>query len=458
MTVVEVGSGLNFLDANGNFQPAQDLIQIQQDGSAAALYGVNKVYFSPDLSADGAITLVTKSNRVFQTHPVGLYYVDGNNSVLLAPVQDAAVAELIPPNSVAYRGAFATNGFTADLLLTYTKQGLESDVLLTRKPKGPEAYGLKPQTALLQVRHAWLNAPMPKVSYNTLDSGLVDETLDFGELWFPTGTAFTWTGAENLDTNVAARLHLPGMDDDGTQIPVAKEWQQVATGVSFLTESVPWQELQPQLSNLPTTAQNSPKPKIGQLAGLELKSAPAKKSFQLATEPRHSTGVLLDYVTVVGGGNYTFTNGTTFYLSNGCTFSSITFQAGAVLRYDTNGYLSAYTSISCPTSGNAIMSAAGDNQYGQPFSTNPNPQYYNRALIIYQIPNTVIQNLQVRWASIGPYFLYSTSDTLSNSSLFECLTGVKAESGSGVTITNSTQCVVTTPTTVVSGSTITGTR
>jgi len=201
---VDVGSGLNYLDANGNFQPSRDLIELMQDGSAAALRGPIKAYFSPDLSVDDAITLVTISNRVFQTHPIGLYYVDGDQSVLFAPVQDSAVAELLPPNRVLYRGAFAANGFEADLLLTYTKQRLESDVLLIQKPKSPDAFGLNPETSLLQVRHAWLNVPVPKRSFNAVESGLVDETLDFGELWFPTGKAFTWSGAESADTNAAA--------------------------------------------------------------------------------------------------------------------------------------------------------------------------------------------------------------------------------------------------------------
>ncbi len=41
-----------------------------------------------------------------------------------------------------------------------------------------------------------------------------------------------------------------------------------------------------------------------------------------------------------------------------------------------------------------------------------------------------------------PYFLYAVNDTLSSSSLFQCLTGVKGESSSTVTLTGDTQCFV----------------
>jgi len=458
---VDVGSGLNYLDANGNFQPSRDLIELMQDGSAAALRGPIKAYFSPDLSVDDAITLVTISNRVFQTHPIGQYYVDGDQSVLFAPVQDSAVAELLPPNRVLYRGAFAANGFEADLLLTYTKQRLESDVLLIQKPKSPDAFGLNPETSLLQVRHAWLNVPVPKRSFNAVESGLVDETLDFGELWFPTGKAFTWSGAESADTNAAARLRLPGMSEDGRQPSVAKHWEQVATNLGILSESVLWRDLVPLLAELPETARKSEDSNNSLIATVDQEASASTgratgKSFKLAQAPYRPSGLVLDYVAVVGGGNYTFTSGTTYYLSNGCTFASITFQAGAFLKYDTNGYLSAYSSVTCPASGKVIMTAADDNQYGQAFGSG-NPKYYDRALIVYSIANTTIRNLQVRWAGVGAYYLYSANNTLSDCSLFQCSTGVKAEYSSSVTLVNDTQCAVTTPTITASGSTITGT-
>lgn len=90
---IQVESGLNYIDYStgpaGAWRPSEDLIELTPDGGAAALHGPNKVYFSPTPlnSTNGGITIVTRSNLVFGTYPLGVYYVDptAGKEVLLAP-------------------------------------------------------------------------------------------------------------------------------------------------------------------------------------------------------------------------------------------------------------------------------------------------------------------------------------------------------------------------------------
>ena len=65
---IEVGTGLQYQNENGQWLESQDLIELMDDGSAAALRGRHKVTFEPNLNTDGAVSITTASNRVFRTH------------------------------------------------------------------------------------------------------------------------------------------------------------------------------------------------------------------------------------------------------------------------------------------------------------------------------------------------------------------------------------------------------
>jgi hypothetical protein len=246
-------------------------------------------------------------------------------------------------------------------------------------------------------------------------------------------------------------------------VPVIKQWQMLGS-VGILTESVRWQDIAPKLADLPTMAKASDSSRSGDLAKLPftpapvMKLTPQRKAFQLAQAGTSARGVVLDYTTVVGGGSYTFANGTTYYLSNGCTFSSITFNPGAVLKYETNGYLAVTEGTLTCNSGSppAVCTCANDGGVGQPVGKG-DALRYDRALVVYSMTYVTVNNIKFRWANIGPYFLYSQNVTVHDISLEQCATGIKAESGSTVTLSsNDTQCNVAVPTANDSGSTING--
>ena len=73
----EIASGLNYLDANSNYQPSQETIEIQPDGTAAALQGQHKAFFPIDIS-NGRITLVTPDGLQISSEPLELSYYDRN--------------------------------------------------------------------------------------------------------------------------------------------------------------------------------------------------------------------------------------------------------------------------------------------------------------------------------------------------------------------------------------------
>jgi len=465
--VVAVASGLNYLDAGGVWRESEEAIDLMPDGRAAGVHGQYKVYFNPDLTSDAAITLVTRSNRVFQTHPIGIYYFDTQSSktVLLAEANDSAASEIQPPNQIIYKNAFKSDFLVGDLRLTYTRVGFESDVILTARPKvSPGDCGLDPKTTQLQVKHAWLNAPMPVRTVRVVAPGLVDETLDFGELMFPIGNAFAWDGDSKTVTNCAASINL--FTKDQTQVPVGKQWKNIGNA-AILTESVCWNDIAQNLATLPAMARVENSQKTTELAALNQAGHVAAhslsataKTISMASGRYAPRGVVLDYITVSGGSTYTFYSGLTYWFPAGAVFSSVTFQPGAVLKYAPNAYLAVCGgSVTCSASGTApvVLTSQDDNQFGDAFGSGNPSQSGQRPLMVYSIGNATLQNLLVRWGAIGPYFLYATGATLRDSRVQQCGTGVQAESSSSVTLVNDTMCSVTTPTATLSGSTITGT-
>jgi hypothetical protein len=381
--IVEVGNGLNYQDASGQWHPSQDLIELMPDGSAAATHGPLKVFFSPNLNTPGAISLITASNRVFKTHVLGLYYFDAESgkSALLASPQDST-GELLPPNQVIYKSAF---GPLADVSYTYTKGGFESDIVLRQKPRPPEDYGLNPETTRLEVWHEWLDAPEPikmsralkeeldlKRRSEMAEPDLMDEILKFGEFLFPQGKAFAGeTG--NRNTNIAAQINLPNSSDGSYTVPMGKQWRTIE-GRNILIEAVDWQEFKFQLIRLPqfgkTTIKSELKNQVvskRQFPNLNPSKIQSAREFQIATSTLEP-GVILDYVIVIGGGDYEFLSMHTYYVQNPVVFwGTVQFSPYCVIKYTNNVYMSLYGTVSCwgtcydPT----VLTSMNDSSYGE---------------------------------------------------------------------------------------------
>jgi hypothetical protein len=327
--IVQVSSGLNYVDPSGNWSESQNLIELTPSGGAAAQRCPNKVYFQSSLSsASGGITIITRSNLVLSTHPVGVYYYqsDTGKEVLLAPLADSVSPTLQPPNRILYESAFHSDLLEADLRITCTRSGLECDTVIRRQPAArPESFGLNPSRTLLQVRHAWIVAAVPALVSKEIPGELSDTTIDFGDILFAPGRAFAWDGAE-METNTPAQIILVPPGRDKSQVPVGKAWQSAQNGgPAILIESVRWLDVQRELEHLPHMAavepsragRASPAQPPGSVnpAGLET------KSVQIASRGHGSAGFVLDYVAVAPSADYTFETyvpggGNTYFLTD----------------------------------------------------------------------------------------------------------------------------------------------
>ena len=421
---VEIASGLNYLDpATGQYQPSQDRIELAADGGAAALHGPAKLYVKPNLNTAGAITLVTASNRVFQTRPLGVFWYNAQSgqAELIAPVQDC-VGELVPPNQVVFKSAF---GPLADLRLAYTKSGIESDLVLVQAPTLPA--GWDPQTTRLELWHDWTGAPTPgqkpRLLYRETDAALrslmvdpdlTDHILDFGDLWFPTGAAYATDGSDAPASNTARAVRVPNLAREPGLVGVAKTWL-TTPSANVLVEGVRWPDIQAKLQGLPAaSAPILPAPALDRLAWLTQLPAPntaaqAGPAITQAAADYHPAAVVLDYITLDGEGyGYTFASGTTYYIPSGFSVGpgGATFQPNACLKFGQNAGLLLYDGpVSFPASGaKVIFTSKDDNLYGDTIAgSTGNPAYAANPAIwmYYHTSANTIQNAQIRWAIDG---------------------------------------------------------
>jgi len=473
--IIELATGLNFQDSSGVWTESQDLIESLTNGGAAAVHGRYSAYFSPaGLNDDAALTITTPT-RVYQARVLGIYYFDtqsGQSNLLAAP-SDAAVAEILPPNQIVFRGAFNSPKLKADLRYTYTKAAFECDVIITSQPKvSPADCGLNPDTTLIQVRHQWLGAPMPGIQEVTVAQGpgpvLVDQILDFGDLWFPRGRAFAWGDGPGRGTN-AAQISLPGMGVQSAQPPVAKEWQ-AAGSKAILTESVTWDSIAPMLAQLPTMAKVAKDPKEARMAAAGLQEAvpnvraAARRIIQVAARAYRTRGVGMDLITgVTGTGSYHFyeyspsgplynpSGGTTYKVKANCFFNdTLTFDAGCVVKFEISPLLLTYGGVICNYISGipSVLTSTRDPVYGDPIDPGTPSQAGNPALGIYINTNVALSGMTFRYSymalELSANNCSAVTDTVANCSFYSCQAGI-AQYECQLTIQNSTCCDVTTP-------------
>jgi len=387
---VELGDGLNYLNEDHTWQRSTDTIEIMTNGGAAALRGPTKVYFPPTLR--DPIILTTRSNIVLKLRPAGVYYTDyaSGESVLLGPVWEAD-GELVPPNQVVYHAAIK-EGLKCDIRLTYTKGGFESDLVILERPHAsPEIFKMDAETTRLELV-TLIDGREPNrtsgVLHKEVDADrrgklgefadLIDQTLDYGpELHFPLGRAFTTSRSDSefdKGANGLARIHV-GEERDG-ELPVAKTWARFGDQQGLI-EAVWWRDIKPMLDTLPTVGRSGSKSTATKHASLKRElpllsqsQSPSSKSeaMAVANASYKPNGIIWDYVTLSGNGPYTFTNGSTYYLTTTFSSDDLTFQPNAIIKYSTTNspYLIASGNIiSTGSSSNpVILTSENDDSYG----------------------------------------------------------------------------------------------
>jgi hypothetical protein len=325
----ELATGLNYKDpSTGQWQPSKEEIDIQSDGTLAATQGQHQVYFPGNIYG-GEIELVQPNGVQLHSCPVGLSYDDGSNTVLIAVLTNS-IGQLVGSNQVIYTNAFV--GLDADLLYSYTRSGLEQDVVLREQPPTPASLGLNTETTRLQVLTEFIDPPQPGQTTSTLPEqaglALTDDTLDFGTMQMIPGKAFK-------------------LGEDSPSARVGKSWVTLQ-GRQFLVEAVPVAALAEQLDSLPApTAQTASTAKACVISrNLVL---PPQHLAKAGVQPlklaraviNRKRGVVLDYVTVnTSVTNFTFQGDTTYYVDGGYNLltGTTTFEGGTVIKFPSAAY------------------------------------------------------------------------------------------------------------------------
>jgi hypothetical protein len=324
----ELAVGLHY-QKSGQWMESKEVIEILPNGMAAAVQGQHQAYF-PGNIYNGLIKLVTPDGIQMKSRPLGLSYGDGTNTVLIAELK-VSVGQVVGSNEIIYPDAFTD--FKADLRYTYTKAGFEQDIVLREQPPVPQAYGLNPQTARLQVLTEFFNSPEPKKTRQAASrqNDLDDTTLAFGTMKVMKGKAFSIGDQEQ--TAVRSK-----------GIPVAKSWQHWE-GRTFLVEELPVQNIKSQLEQLPEPANavatassaSSMRHKVSAMRLL-----PPTRLVQTSTNAvrlakadiSQERGLVLDYVAVDSGADsFAFQEGETYVITGPVSFGGATFYGGAVIKF-----------------------------------------------------------------------------------------------------------------------------
>ena len=428
---VELASGLNHL-VNGRWQASREQIDILPDGTVAATNGQHQAFFPVDIY-NGTIQVITPDGEKLKSQPLGLFYDDGNHTVLIAVLTNS-VGQLYGSNQAIYTNAFV--GVHADIIYTYKKSGFEQDIVLRSRPPSPESLGLNPATARLQMMTEFFgaNSPVEAAPFKNRQNGLTDQTLKFGKMKMVQGRAFSIGGQNNKSSRAR-----------GT--PTYKSWIKIG-GRTFLIETVPFQKIQPDLLQLQAAmpashdlqAANSMLYKISdtRLVPPAHECTPPSEPGQFARmELPPEKGLVLDYLALnnyYASGDYTFQSNQTYYVSGYCEIEgTLTIQGGTVVKYahDADLYVGGVTCQTGPFN-LATLTAKDDDTVGQTIagSTGTPSGYYAASALDFGNSDNVealpsLRNLRICYAAVAIYNPGADIGfDLLNSQLIQCDIGV----------------------------------
>ncbi len=420
-TFVEISSGMNYRE-NGAWRESKEIVEIVENG-AVARQGPHKVSFAANVNSEWSVSLLTPDNKLLKSRVLGLALYDykSKKSVMIAELKDS-VGLLVGENQVIYTNAFTD--LRADIRYTYTKSGLEQDVILRERPPLPEDFDLNPLSTRLQVWTEFFDPPKP-VRHQRIKKRWLqakeDQSLDFGAMTIGYGAVFG-TGEE--------RGKRRG-------ITTEKEWVDI-DGRTFLIEDVSFRWITPHLRKLRpnrqagiqksspdgvmyavSTNRLAPKVKIAKTS--------ADDRIQLASLGPEETGLVLDYSIVNSTSGFTFQRDTTYYVSGIANLSGTTIiEGGAVIKFNNDAELNILGTVDCRTDAYlpAILTAKTDNSVGETVTSgSPSGKYAAVALSLDNGGD--LKYLRILYAKEG---IYSPQDyTVKHSQFLHCGWGLITE-------------------------------
>lgn len=437
---VELGSGLNRLDENQRWVPAEarfDLIP----GAAVSLNTAHKVILAPSPTDEVPVDLLTPDNHRLTSRILGISYYSPRTgeSVMIAetrPTQGALVA----PHQIVYEDAF-DGGFAADIRYTVTLGGLEQDIILRQQPPPPSDFQIKADDVRIEIITEFIDTVPPLVieveeprarsvedplPIDGRDPEFLDHFLSFGAMHIGSGAAFQLG------------------DDSAGAVQTRKRWD-VIEGRNILFEALALTAAAESLSKLPPADQASLTPDIratpvaGRAAFLpQPKIIPSDKS-QSILQARYAPpkeAYVIDYEIVSSATNVTFRGDTTYFVTNAVTLSGLTvLEGGAVIKFAKGGaklLIPEPGSLDCRTAlyWPAILTAIDDDSVGQsiPGSTGqPTGNYSVCNLDIAATNRGTLKYVNSRHSATGLYM--SSNYVLEHSQIGKCAHAVAARYG-----------------------------
>ena len=291
-----------------------------------------------------------------------------------------------------------------------------------------------------------------------VEPDLTDEYLDFGRLTFPVGRAFASPGLRPAADNVPVPIRIA--DFNSGDLLVGKRWAQVDNH-NILVETVDWKDIAPKFKDLQQAAilqkkQTFAKRGEAMVATLRgINRGISSGEVQVASSGYAPKGVVIDYQTPYGTvSSFTFASGTTYDISTSFTITgTATFQAGCVIKYENNAYVTlSGASFSFPSSGTfPVFTSKDDDSFGERITgSSGSPTYMaSPALAVYYVASGyTLQNCRFRYCKTGVSYAGSSAVTypLQNSLFQQCQTGIyiSLPSNASVSLTGITKSSVNT--------------
>lgn len=421
-------NALNYQDDSGQWRESEDLVESFPDG-AIAQRGPHKAIFSPDLNSPAVFDLQSSDGSRIAGGLRALQLTDSatGQTIAIATVKKSASGKLLPPNQILFEDSM--DGLSVDVLLTWKHNAFSQDVILLEHPALPLLFA--PATTRLEIVTEFVAAPDAEVRSGPSKPGGGanddDWFIGFGKLSIVPGSAFMNESGDAL----ALGAFQPG----GSGKHVIKSWQRTEDGRTFLVESIAWSDIAADLEKLRLGARkNSAKSKStvalqGNREALSTKrlwparvsSTPEKRPIALAQKGYEHRGFVLDFVIVPYNNITSFQAGTTYYIQSYFAANNFTFAAGCVLKYKNAAYLLCYSSVSMPSSGEAVFTSRNDDLFGEKITgvsgetdSNGDPTLHlaNAAIsFYYPSGNTEVKYGHFRWMKHGLQYDVSTSYT-----------------------------------------------
>jgi len=432
---IQLETGMNHM-VSGNWVPSSEQIDILSDGSAEATNGQHQVFFPGDIN-QGVIAIVTPNSQMLSSRPLLLVYTDGTNIETIGQITNSA-GELIATNQVIYPDAF--DGIKADVVYTYTKGGIEQDIIIRQQMPSPESLGFDPTITRIELMTEFFDPPQPELSDGIIDPvhQIQDTEIGLGGMRMELGKAFSTRDAQ-------------GKSVDGAT--VFKDWV-VVSGRTFLVERLPYESIAQQLETLPLHASIT-KP-AGPLKMAMIKPAatflppPASpivnstRPILLAKADNKDPGFVLDYVLLNSTvGDFTFQADTTYFM-NGSSYFEIdgvaTFEGGTVIKFSptSGGFQLSWGGISCQSSPYRpiIMTAQDDNTVGETISGSSGVPsgYYGNGINIFSHGNITLHDIRMSYLNYG-FDMNANYSEFDNIQAINCSTPI-IHAWAGATVNN----------------------